>query len=281
MPTRTIDIGVVTDEVSLNLAEALEVSEGWGLRRFELREGSQQRFPRLTPEEIHDVEAAMRRGSRITAVSPGILKGHVEDTARLREELEQTLPRSLELAARFACPMLIVFGFERYEGEPAGNRLRAMRAFEQVAEAAAEAGMIVAVENEPNFWIDRPEEEAALLAEIGHPALRANWDPANLQWGGHVPSHDDFEVLRPHLANLHVKDYAPSNPERLWPPVGQGEMAWPEILHWVVEETELPHVTLETHCLPRIESSRQSVEAMREMLAQGWTADGELEDRRR
>lgn len=261
-----IEIGVVTDEVSLDLEESLGLCSEWRIHRYELREGSKGRFPRFTPEEIRLIEDAMRSGGRVTAVSPGILKGHVDDDLRLNEELERTLPQALELGSRFACPLLIVFGFERHDDEPQDSRFRAMRALERVAEAAAKVGMTVAVENEPGFWVDRPGEEAALLEEIGHPSLKANWDPANLQWGGHVPTHDDFDVLRPHLVNLHVKDYAPGNPERPWPPVGQGEIAWPEILRWVVEETRLPHVTLETHSLPRIESSRQSLEAIRGML---------------
>lgn len=266
---RTLDVGVVTDEVSLDLAEALDVSTGWGLTRFELREGARGRFPYFSPEEIGQVEAALRGGARITAVSPGLLKGAADDEARLRAELDETLPRTLELAVRFGCPVLIVFGFARYDGEAPANRLRVQHAFARVAEAASAAGLVVAVENEPNFWVDRPRETAALFDEVGHPALKANWDPANLQWGGCLPVHDDFQVLRPYLANLHVKDYAPSNPARLWPPVGQGEMAWPEILRWVAAETDLAHVTLETHCLPRIESSRQSLEALR-----GWLAEG-------
>lgn len=266
MRNRTLDIGVLTDEVSPDLAEALHVSAGWGITRFELRQGADGRFPDFRPDEIRRVEDVMREGVLITAVSPGILKGAVDDEARLRKELDETLPRTLELADRFACPVLIVFGFERYEGEPIENRLRVQQVLVRVADAVAEAGMVVAIENEPNFWVDRPRDTAALLDEIQHPLLRTNWDPANLQWGGYKPSHEDFEVLRPYIANVHVKDYAPSNPDRLWPPVGEGEMAWPEMLRWIAEETDLPHVTLETHCLPRLESSLASVEAMRKML---------------
>jgi sugar phosphate isomerase/epimerase len=273
-PPRPLDVGVVTDEVSNDLAEALDLGAAWGITRFELREGAERRFPFFRPDEVRRVEDAIRRGGRVTAVSPGLFKGAADDEARLRAELEDTLPRSLELAVRFACPVLIVFGFARYEGEPAENRRRARRALARAADAAAAAGLVVAIENEPDFWVDRPRETAALLAEVGHPALRANWDPANLQWGGCTPSHDDFAVLRPFVANVHVKDYAPSNPARPWPPVGQGEMAWPEMLRWIAAETDLAHVTLETHCLPKVESSRQSLEALRSMVGGQWPRGG-------
>lgn len=266
MPSNDLPIGVVTDEISRDLEEALAVASNWGIERFELREGGAARFPRFTPQEIGLVEDQVRTGARITAVSPGILKGSASDTKRTEAELASTLPTSIELAKRFACPTLNVFGFERAADEPASNRLVVMRAFERVAEAAAEAGIVVTVENEPGFWIDTPAETAAMFEEIGHPALRANWDPANLQWGGVMPDYEGFAALRPFLAGLHVKDFTPDDAEAPWRPVGEGIVPWCDLLTWVVEETDLPHVTLETHCVPLLESSARSLEALRTLL---------------
>lgn len=265
--SKPLEIGVVTDEVSRELREALEISTRWGLSRFELREGGTARFPFFNPDEVRAVEESIRAGSRITAVSPGILKGHADDEGRLRRELDEVLPKALELGARFETPMLIVFGFERYPHEPDSNRTRTLRIFERVAEAAAEAGMVTAIENEPGFWINDAAGTAALLEELGHPALKANWDPANLHWGGHLPTYEDFAVLRPHIANLHIKDYYPEDAEMPWRPVGDGSTPWPEILSWIARESDLVHVTLETHCAPLEESSRRSVEALRGMLS--------------
>lgn len=257
----------MTDEVSRTLAEALELAEAWGLTRFELREGGQARFPAFTLDEVAALEAARARGARITAVSPGLLKGPLGDEAKLRRELDDTLPRSVELAVRLGCPLLIVFGFERADGETERDRAAVLRAFERAAEAAAEAGLRVAVENEPHFWADRPPDVAALIEELGHPAFGANWDPANQHWGGHRPTYDDFQTIRPYLFNLHVKDYYPDDPAAPWRPVGQGVTPWSDLLAWAHAETRLAHVTLETHCLPLAESSRQSLDWMRERLA--------------
>jgi sugar phosphate isomerase/epimerase len=259
MPNRTLDIGVVTDEVARSLAEALEVGAAWGLERFELREGAEGRFPFFTQHEIHLVEEALRRGHRITAVSPGLFKGHVEDQKQREHELDNVLPRAIDLARHFECPLLISFSFAKYDGEPAANRVLVLRAFERVAETAAEAGMVVALENEPDFWIDRPAESVALLEELGHPALRINWDPANLHWGGMVPAYEGFEVLQPYLANLHVKDFTPHDAVVPWRPLGQGTTPWGDILAWILEETNLAHVTLETHCEPLLEQTQASL----------------------
>ncbi len=269
MPERTIDIGVVTDEVARDLRVALEQCATWELARFELREGTTGRFPFFTPTEIDLLEAAQRQGGHITAVSPGLFKGHVEDTATLRHELDEVLPRSIDLAVHFECPLLVIFGFSTYEEEPAENRVRVLRAFERVAEAAAEAGLVVAIENEPDFWIDRPADTVSLFEELDHPAMHLNWDPANLHWGGMSPTYEAFSMLRPYVANLHVKDYTPDDAEVPWRPLGQGITPWPEILPWILAETDLSHVTLETHCEPLIENTKFSLDALREMLGTG------------
>lgn len=263
-----MDIGIVTDEVMRDVAKALEMGAAWGLSRFELREGARKRFPYFTAEEIRATEAAMQQGHQITAVSPGILKGHVEDKKHREHELNEVLPRAIDLARHVESPVLIVFGFARYDGEPEQNRLLVLRAFERVAEAAAEADLTVAVENEPRFWIDRPAETAALIEELGHPSFKVNWDPANLYWGGTLPTYEAFCTLRPHLANVHVKDYAPDNLEEPWQPLGRGQTPWNEILAWMVAETDLAHVTLETHCEPLITRSKESLDALRALLAE-------------
>ncbi len=267
MDNELLNIGVVTDEVSRHLPEALSVSRSWGLSRFELREGSEGRFPDFTDAERRLLEDVIREGAQITAVSPGILKGAPADRDRLRQDLDQTLPRAIEQAVRLDAPVLVVFGFARQANNSSEHRVTVLRAFEQVAEAAAAAGLTVAIENEPNFWVDRPAETAALLDEIGHPALNVNWDPANLHWGGKRPDRADFAALRPYLANVHVKDYTPDDPDTPWRPVGEGITPWPDILRWVVNDTDLKHVTIETHCPPLIENSRASVRTLRRLIA--------------
>ena len=263
---RNLQIGIVTDEVSRDLAEALEIARSWDLSLFELREGGEGRFPDFTDDEVRLVDELIQSGGRITAVSPGILKGNVADWQNIRRELDDVLPRSIELAQRFECPLMIVFGFERAPDDER-DRTLVSDVLTEVAETAAAADLTVAIENEPNFWFDRPDTSAELLAEIGHPTLRLNWDPANQHWGGSLPTYDDFLVLQRYIANLHVKDIDPDEPASPWRPVGTGSTPWRQILRWIINETDLEHVTIETHCEPLVESSRRSVETVREIVS--------------
>ncbi len=264
---RTLSVGVVTDEISRALPEALEAAQAWGLSRVELREGARHRFPYLAPGEFAAVDAWRRGGGEVTAVSPGLFKASVADYARLRHDLDEVLPRSVERAAQLGAPMLIVFGFERGAAEPPENRRRVLSALAAAAELAAEAGLLVAVENEPGFWVDHPEASMELIREVDHPALGLNWDPANLHWGGRRPTPADVRTVAPALLNVHVKDYGAGRPEAPWWPVGAGETPWASLLGSLLRDTGIGAVTLETHCDPPAESSFASLAALRRLIA--------------
>ena len=259
-------IGVVTDEVSRVLPEALGVATAWGISRVELREGERHRFPDLTAGEIASVESWMQDGGEVTAVSPGIFKAPAADEARLTRDLEEVLPRTIELAVRLNCPTVIAFGFDGAAGASSGDRGRVVAAFAAAAEQAAAAGLRVAVENEPGFWVDGPEASVALLHEVDHPALGLNWDPANLHWGGRLPTAADVETVEPFLLNVHVKDYGMGRPEAPWWPVGEGQTPWAELLP-ALADTDLAAVTLETHVVPLLEASRTSLAELRRLVA--------------
>ena len=262
-----MELGIVTDEITRDLGEALDLAANWGIHRYELREGSKGRFPAFTDEEISLMDRAIEAGAMVTAVSPGIFKGNVEEVQQRQHEIETVFPRAIELAKRFQCNTIIAFSFDGCDDAPA-SRLQVLRAFEAIAEQAAAADLKVAFENEPQFWIDRPDETIALLEEIGHPALQLNWDPANLHWSGQEPDENAFEKLNPYLINLHVKDFTPEDEEVPWRPLGDGIVPWKSLLPLILTKSELEHVTVETHCEPLIENSERSIEKLRDLIGE-------------
>ena len=272
-----LQIGFVTDEVSRDIAQSLQLCREWGVGLFELREGRNRRFPYFDDDELRLVRDAIDSGARITAVSPGIFKRPIEDKASIENDLEVRLPESLRIAKDLGCPTVIAFGFEIERDDP-GLRSAVVDTMRRAADLAAEADMIVAVENEPAFWFDTPEQCASLIEEIGHPAVKLNWDPANMHWGGVLPTKVDFDVALPHIVNLHVKDFAPHDKQMPWRPVGEGVTPWEDILSWVVDARNdgllhLNHLTIETHYLPAESGSRRSLENVRSMLSKLQTPD--------
>lgn len=259
------NIGIVTDEVSRNLDEALEICNDWGITHFELREGSTGRAPAFTADELKRLDRLVEHEGTVTAISPGIFKGHIEDVSAWRHEAEDVFPRAIEMAQRLSCNTMIAFGFEECDNRRE-NRMLVLKAFESIAEQAAEAEIRIAFENEPGFWVDRPQETIALLEEIGHPALKLNWDAANLHWGGMEPDDEAVDQLKGYIVNLHVKDFSPKDPENPWTPLGEGIVPWRDLLPEILTNIPLSHVTLETHCEPLIENSRKSLDYLLNLI---------------
>jgi len=259
-------IGFVTDEISEDIHEALETGRSWGIQDYEIRVIQGRRVPDIAPDMLRvliDQQAA--HGIRYTALSPGIFKTPLAERKKLTHELEMVLPRTLEMAEQLHTPLVIVFGFQKSKSEPPDNRERAKEILWRAAEKAASHGLTLAVENEPGFWCDTGSQTAAILQEINHPNLRANWDPANAYGTQETPYPDGYHRLKPYIANMHIKD-TPTSAHEICVPVGEGKVDWEGQLQAVVRDHLLDLVVIETHCLPLKENSLKNLRKVRELI---------------
>ena len=78
-------LGIVSDEIAADFPTALRHGVQWGITRYELRCLVSGRVPRVEPREIDGVAVlAKQEGVRITALSPGMFKAHLSDSATIR-----------------------------------------------------------------------------------------------------------------------------------------------------------------------------------------------------
>ncbi len=259
-------IGFVTDEISPDVREAVEIGVSWGINDFELRMVGDRRVPDIDEGAKQLlVDLKQQFGIHYTAISPGTFKCPIVDRAQVEKELQHTLPATFELAKKLGSKLVIVFGFIRHAEAQPEDRERVLAAFRQTAEMAQEYDLTVCVENEPGFWCDSGANTAAILAEINHPNLRANWDPANGVGTGEAPFPDGYRYIKPWMANLHIKDTEKGALVECVR-VGDGLVDWPGQLKAVQQEGLLEWVTIETHCLPLVDASKQNLQTVRTLL---------------
>ena len=264
---KRISLGIVSDEVSPDFNEAARHAAAWGISIFEIRVLKTGRIPSVDAAELREVKSIVQRnGLAITALSPGIFKLPVSQVAGLADEVSTTLPRTLDLASEFGSSMVIVFGFQREQNEHADNFSRAVELMAKAAALAQKQGVKLVIENEPGFWCDSGANTAKLIAAVNSPSLRANWDPCNGYGTPEVPYPDGYESVKRFIANVHVKDTSEGALIRCVP-VGEGAIDWKGQLRAVVRDEIVRHVTIETHCLPLIEKSKQNVDTLNNYLA--------------
>ena len=266
---KPLELGIVSDEVAPDFGEAVRHALGWGIRKFEIRVLKSGRVPAVEEAEIDDVLATIQaRQVQVTALSPGIFKHPLSKTEALEEEVQRTLPATIALARRLGSSMIIIFGFQREPGEPASRYHDAVAWMKRAAGAAQKEGMKLAIENEPGFWADTGVNTRQLIKDVGSPALGANWDPCNAFGTTERPYPEGYDAIRDVIVNVHVKDTKKGSLIQCVP-VGDGVIDWNGQVRALMRDAIVPHMTIETHCLPLVESSRKNVEVLRRYMEEG------------
>lgn len=265
---KKLELGIVSDEISPDFAVAAQYAAEWGIRIVELRMLRSGRVPSVQSAEIKSVSRIAREsGIRISALSPGIFKHTLSQTKEIEHEILDTLPRTIDLAGELGATLIIVFGFQRENHEDQERESLWLDAIRRAAEIAGTAGMDLAIENEPGFWCSSGATTADLLKKAGKKNLGANWDPCNAYGAEPRPYPDGYQAVKEFVRNVHVKDTLEGSLIRCVP-VGEGAIDWKGQLEALLREDLVSHITIETHCLPLIEKSKQNVETLRRYLAE-------------
>jgi len=261
-------IGFVTDEISSNVREAIELGVSWGITNYELRVIADARVPAITAETVDELlQLKAKFGIRYTALSPGTCKGAIDDAAKLEQEFNETMPATFALAKKLGTPLVIIFGFQRLPGQADALETDVVAAFHRLAVAAEKENLRLAIENEPGFWCDTGHNTARIIAAVDSPFLRANWDPANALGTDELPYPDGYEAIKRWIVNVHVKDTIKSS-LLACVPIGEGKVDWEGQIQALVRDRLVEHVTIETHCLPLIENSQKNLQWLRLRLRQ-------------
>jgi sugar phosphate isomerase/epimerase len=75
-----------------------------------------------------------------------------------------------------------------------------------LARRAEGTGVTLVHENEKDIFGDVPSRVSDIIETVNSPALKVAWDPANFVQVGVKPFTEAYELLRPHLVYLQVKD---------------------------------------------------------------------------
>ncbi|MFH1230927.1 MAG: TIM barrel protein, partial [Planctomycetota bacterium] len=122
------------------------------------------------------------------------------------------------------------------------------------------------IENEPKFWCDTSANTLKILESVNSPYLKSNWDPANAFAAGESPYPEGYNQIKKFIANIHIKDILEDTSKKCVV-VGDGVIDWPGQLGTIIKDKLLNHVTIETHCLPLIEKSKENLKRVNKIIA--------------
>jgi sugar phosphate isomerase/epimerase len=193
------------DEISPELSVQCEVLKGLGIGYIEFRSAWNTNVLDLDDDRLAAVAAELK-GAGIRTSSVGSPIGKVSVVDDFDEHLRR-FDRALQVADVLEAPYIRIFSFYYPDGDtPKQHRDEVLRRMSALAERAAGRDVILLHENEKKIYGDLPERCLDIIESVGSPNLKIAWDAANFVQCGISPFPEAFELLRPHLEYVQIKD---------------------------------------------------------------------------
>jgi sugar phosphate isomerase/epimerase len=258
----TIPIGAITDEFSLDIDAALDAMAPLGMTIAELRLIGNRNIIDLTDEEVAGIRARVERhGMRVLSIASPVLKCVLPDGPPLDQRFQQDVfgsaytiadqprlaKRAMEIAEIAGAKFIRVFSYWRTTA-PEQSHDRIVAALGELADQAAERGLIIGLENEHACNVGTGAEAGRILAALDHPALKSIWDPANAFILGETPYPDGYSKLpAARVAHVHAKDCVVKGHTATWGPVGEMDVDWKGQIAALKRDGYAGAISLETH----------------------------------
>lgn len=268
---------VITDEISQDLAHALDVCEDEGVGTVELRAVGGANVVSHDDDSLGEIKALLhRRGFRVGAIASPFLKSHLRGDGvpegathfaapASREGQWAILERSFEVARLFGARIVRSFSFWRVP-DPSGVRDEVAGVISEAARRTGAAGLILGLENEHACNVATGAETRWVLDRAPSPALGAIWDPGNEAIMTSEPFPGGYEQVRGRVAHVHLKDV---DADGNWTRIGAGVINYQGQFRAFVRDGYDGLLSLETHYgLPdggAEEATRESLAAIRDL----------------
>lgn len=253
-------LGIITDEITQDLAKALDFISEYHLHYCELREIWGLNMMNATPADVDRARKLIEdHGLTVSDIASPIFKWNLpqmpakaekRDTFKANfteDDRDTLLHKSFELAHTLGSHKVRIFSYWRVD-----NREKAFPYVrDSLAEAAELAGkndILLVLENEHTCNVGTGEELGHLLSAVNSPHLKGNWDPGNAAMLGEVPFPNGYAAVRGKLGHMHVKDVRKSSTGKLeWAPVGGGFIDWRGQFEALKRDGYNETLSLETH----------------------------------
>ena len=206
----------------LSLEEILALARRLGYDGLELRISSEHKH-----EIDYDSTASFRTNCRDTAEKAGIslccvATSCVYANPDTRETMTENTHKAIDLAGDIGAPCIRVFGGTIPEGISREQAIDGVaESFRSVADHAAERNVAVCMETHDD-WCD-PSHVAAVLRQVAHPAIAANWDIMHPVKTCNISIERSFEILKEWIKHVHFHDGKFDENQKFGlTPVGQG-----------------------------------------------------------
>jgi sugar phosphate isomerase/epimerase len=276
-------LGIITDEISEDVARALDFISSYSLHYCELREMWSKNIMNLSRDDLARAKKLVDdHHLTVSQIGSPIFKYNLPQMpARsdqgdsfganfTEKDSDRLLHQSFELARFFRTNKVRIFSYWRVaDPEKAYPYVRDRLA--KAAELAGQNQILLTLENEHECNIGTGKDLGRIVRDVNSPHLRGNWDPGNAAMLGEVPYPDGYEAVRGVFAHMHIKDVKRDPKGKLvWAPVGGGFIDWRGQFEAITRDHYDGTMSLETHYRRpdgnTVESTRESLRGLLKVI---------------
>ena len=220
-----IIISGFADEISVDLEEQLQTVTKLGMHYISLRSANKKGIADYTEEEVRTelLPVLERYQVKVSSIGSPIGKIGVGDEDGFEKQKKQ-LEELCRICGVLDCRYIRMFSFFMPEGEdPAKYRDAVLEKLKVFVEIAKKYDVILIHENEKEIFGDTGARCLQLFQEIRDPHFKAAFDFANF-----VQCKEDpeacWEMLRPYVVYIHVKDAVSTDNENVVCGTGEGKI---------------------------------------------------------
>jgi sugar phosphate isomerase/epimerase len=264
-------IGVVTDEISQDLSEAIEIARSWGLEHIELHSVWGRNICHLDDASLSRALNIVRKsGMTVANIDSLTMRCHLDNDEEYAEHIRH-LMRSIEIAPLFDANIVRLFSFWKEKEIDEATWERIFEKLELPIRIAEREGVVIGFENVSSGNIGTSDDLLRLFNQFDSPNLKLIWDPGNAYAAGEPdPYPTGYERVKHRMIHVHVKDVDFIDGRRVWLPVGAGRVDYEGQIRALIKDNYQGVVALETHFrLPGdsgVKSTRQSLDGLRAII---------------
>lgn len=248
-------LGVITDEVTQDIFEAASFCQKHGLQCMEIRSVNDHSPFDFTDKDIEDINAAAKEyGLSVCAISAPLFKCDFDDNDAINTHIanfEKCAVRANQLGAKY------IRGFDFWDSGVEIEK-RAEK-YQQISEICKKYDIICVIEADPSVHSNTPHKTAELVSQIDSPYIKVLFDPGNEVWVNEKASADAYDVVKPYLAHIHIKDadIIDGKPDGI--KIGDGLVDFKTLFVRLIQDGYDGNVMLETHYRKNVELTEEQL----------------------
>ncbi|MCZ8516911.1 sugar phosphate isomerase/epimerase [Paenibacillus filicis] len=241
-------LGILTDEVSQDIREAIRFAGQFGMEALELRSVDDRPLHQLEDEELENIKLlAESSGITICALSAPIFKCELDDPEEVKSHIALA-QRYIAIAKLLGAPRIRAFSFwARASFDEALPNI--VRELKRIAPYFEEASLTLLLEFDPSVYACNARKTAQLVDAVASPAVKALYDPGNDLWDpdGEIPYPDGYEALKGRIGHIHLKDAVHTDAGVEAVAIGTGRVDYRGLIRRLAEDGYDGYLVLETH----------------------------------